>query len=96
MAGTGDMRLTATVHGRVQGVGFRAFVVDNAYNLGILGWVRNTFRGDVEVVAEGPRPSLERLLHLLESGPRTAHVTKVDVEWEAATGEFDRFSVEFG
>lgn len=95
MSSTGDVRLNATVHGRVQGVGFRAFVTQNADYLGVKGWVRNTLRGDVEVVAEGPRPTLERLLQLLETGPRAARVIKVDAQWEPASGEFNEFSVSF-
>jgi len=52
-------------------------------------------RGEVEVVAEGSRPLLERLLQLLEIGPHGAHVTKVDTQWDTASGEFDEFSVAF-
>lgn len=95
MTDTADMRLRMTIHGRVQGVGFRAFVLQNAANLGVSGWVRNTYRGDVEVVAEGPRPTLERLFQVLEAGPRSAHVTSVDTQWEPATGEFDGFRIVF-
>lgn len=94
MTDAGKYRLYATVKGRVQGVGFRAFVLQYAAYLGLTGWVRNTYSGDVEVVAEGPRPALEALLKLLESGPRSAHVAEVERQWEPATGEFDRFEVQ--
>ncbi len=47
------------------------------------------------MVAEGSRPLLERLLQLLEIGPHGAHVTKVDTQWDTASGEFDEFSVAF-
>ncbi|MDT8897906.1 MAG: acylphosphatase [Thermanaerothrix sp.] len=87
------MRLHARIQGHVQGVGFRYFVQDRALALGLVGWVRNTFDGDVEVVAEGPRDKLETLLDYLRRGPRSAVVTQVDVEWSAASGEFRRFEI---
>ncbi|WP_322806178.1 acylphosphatase [Thermanaerothrix sp.] len=87
------MRLHARIQGHVQGVGFRYFVQDRALALGLVGWVRNTFDGDVEVVAEGPRDKLETLLDYLRRGPRSAVVTQVDVEWSSASGEFRRFEI---
>ena len=87
-------RLHATVQGHVQGVGFRVFVQQYAANLNLTGWVRNTYLGEVEVMAEGARPALEKLLMLLEAGPRSAHVLQVNREWNDATGEFDRFAIE--
>ncbi len=90
---TDAMRLHALIHGHVQGVGFRYFVQDRALALGLVGWVRNTFDGDVEVVAEGPRPRLEALLDHLRRGPRAAVVMGVDVEWSPASGEFRRFEI---
>jgi acylphosphatase len=86
-------RLHAWVEGRVQGVGFRYFVVENASALGLAGWVRNTFSGQVEVIAEGPRSALEQLLALLKRGPRAAFVTEVRQEWGPASGEFAYFAV---
>lgn len=88
------LRLHAIVEGRVQGVGFRNFVYDNALRLGLTGWVRNRWDGDVEVLAEGDRRSLERLLQALERGPRMSFVSKVTHEWQEASGEFAYFSVK--
>jgi len=93
MSVEGNVRLSARVMGRVQGVGFRAFVVQHAGNLGLVGWVRNTYDGDVELTAEGPRESVEKLLTLVEDGPRSAYVIQVQRTWEPATGEFDRFEI---
>lgn len=87
------IRLHATVEGRVQGVGYRAFVEQNAYALGLKGWVRNRWNGTVEVMAEGQRPDLEKLLAALHRGPRSANVTQVQAEWLPATQEFSRFTV---
>ena len=87
-------RLHAFVSGMVQGVGFRYFVQDAANDVRASGWVRNLRDGRVEVVAEGPLPSLETLLLRLRQGPRAALVDQVDVAWETATGEFERFRLE--
>lgn len=86
-------RLHAVIDGTVQGVGFRMFVLEHAQSLGLSGWVRNTYDGKVEVMAEGARPELEKLLDKLRMGPRAAFVSEVQKEWLEATGEFTRFSV---
>lgn len=84
-------RLHAYVNGRVQGVGFRFFVLDAAQELELTGWVRNLSDGRVEVLAEGPRDHLDRLLEILHQGPPASWVTKVDTIWESATAEFSDF-----
>jgi acylphosphatase len=87
--------LHARVRGRVQGVGFRHFVIRSATELELSGWVRNTFDGDVEVLAEGERSQLEKLLNKLRSGPPVAFVSDVEIEWQPATGRYKGFSVRF-
>ena len=86
-------RLHARIQGRVQGVGFRMFVLEQAQRLDLTGWVRNTWDNAVEVTAEGPRDDLEILLKVLKSGPPAAYVTNVEVSWEEFRGEFSRFVV---
>jgi len=86
-------RMHTFVDGSVQGVGFRMFVLDTARAFSLTGWVRNTYDGRVEVLAEGPRDQLERLLEKLRLGPRSAFVTAVKNEWQPATGEFTNFTV---
>ncbi len=86
-------RLHAIVEGRVQGVGFRYFVFDQAYGLGLTGWVRNRWDGSVEVTAEGKVAILNKLLAALYRGPRGSFVTGVNAMWQAATGEFSEFRV---
>lgn len=88
-------RLHAIVEGTVQGVGFRMFVVRLATELGIYGWVRNTWDGNVEVVAEGEENKLNRLLAGLRVGPRAAFVTNVRIEWLPASGEFRDFRIRY-
>ncbi len=86
-------RLEARVYGRVQGVGFRHFVWQQARALGLTGWVRNRRDGSVEVVAEGPRPALDALLAALHEGPPSAWVRAVDARWGPAQGAFSDFTV---
>ena len=86
-------RLHAIVEGRVQGVSFRYFVSEQAQRLGLSGWVRNRYNGDVEVLAEGNRHDLELLLSALQQGPPMANVSKVTAEWLSASHEFSSFWV---
>jgi acylphosphatase len=86
-------RLHATLKGRVQGVSFRYFVLDQAQLLDLTGWVRNRWNGSVEVTAEGTRPKLEQLLLALRDGPPMSTVSDMDVEWLPYTDEFVGFQV---
>ena len=88
-----NLRLHAIIEGHVQGVGFRYYVSDQAQFIGLTGWVRNRYDGQVEVVAEGTRPDLEKLLRYLERGPSGAYVSNITEDWSTASGEFRRFSI---
>jgi len=83
------------VDGMVQGVGFRWFTVRLAESFGITGWVRNRFRGDVEIYAEGEKETLQAFILDLKAGPRYGRVDALDVEWKNYTGAFKNFSVRF-
>lgn len=87
------LRLQARVEGRVQGVGFRYFVYQAAQELGLTGWVRNTYDGAVEVTAEGSRKNLETMIFFLRKGPRSSFVSDLQTEWKKANGEFERFDI---
>lgn len=87
-------RLHATVRGRVQGVSFRWYTRDQATALGLTGWVSNLDDGRVEVVAEGPRPALNRLVDWLRHGPPAARVDDLQYDFLAATDTFDHFTIE--
>ena len=67
------------VSGRVQGVGFRYFVLRAARELGVTGWVRNLADGSVEVHGQGDAATLDTLESRLREGPRVADVRSVDV-----------------
>ena len=86
-------RLHIRVKGRVQGVGFRAHVEHAARQLGLMGWVRNVGYDVVELVAEGEKPKLERLVEAAKSGPRGSQVDESTIEWLDPTGEFEYFVV---
>ena len=79
--GDGSARLDAVVLGRVQGVGFRYFVLREARRLGLDGWTANEANGGVRVVADGSRASLEALLDALREGPPSSIVERVVVNW---------------
>ncbi len=93
MAENERMRAHVWVQGRVQGVGFRAFVVDQAEALGLTGWVRNVGWDTVETVAEGSQKDLETLIKTLKIGPPVSRVDECRVETELPTGEFSRFEM---
>ena len=67
-----DTRMTAHIHGHVQGVGFRYWVKPQAKKLGLTGYAKNLEDGRVEVVAEGERANVDTLLTLLREDPSTA------------------------
>jgi acylphosphatase len=74
-------RLHVRISGRVQGVGFRWFVREEARRLGLSGWVTNLPSGEVEVLASGEDRAVGRLRRALEVGPTGAQVSSVeDVE----------------
>lgn len=84
--------MTAWVHGRVQGVGFRWWTRSRASELGLRGWASNLADGRVEVVAEGPRKDCERLLELLRGGATPGHVDLVVERWSEPKDNVTGFS----
>lgn len=90
------VRLDATVIGRVQGVGFRYFALQEGMDLGLDGWVANSADGSVRCVAEGSREQLEILLERLRTGPAAAIVERVSEAWMPATGTLGPFAVRSG
>lgn len=69
------------VRGRVQGVGFRAWVVRLAHELGVQGWVRNLPDGDVEAEAMGEEAALRSFVEAMRKGPVAARVEEVGEQW---------------
>ena len=89
----GTVRLDATVRGRVQGVGFRYWVVRRAADLGVVGWVANELDGSVRCVAEGAAEAIDRLEQILGTGPTGAIVDEVRSVRMPATGTLTGFGI---
>ena len=87
------VRAHVWVTGRVQAVGFRAYVESIARQAGVTGWVRNVGYDTVEAVAEGERAKVEQFIELMKQGPSASRVDESKVEWENVTGEFREFGV---
>lgn len=68
----------ATIHGRVQGVGFRRWTVKSAIQRGLTGWVKNTGEGTVEALFCGDQEKVEDMLTACARGPIAAKVSKVE------------------
>jgi acylphosphatase len=83
----------AFIHGRVQGVFFRASVESQAEGLKLTGYVRNLPGDIVEVVAEGEKPQLEKLIAYLRVGPPAAKVEDIQITWPEYKGEYTRFTI---
>lgn len=87
-------RIRITVHGLVQGVGYRYNTWEEASRLGLTGYVQNLPNGTVLIVAEGNLPMLQKLLKWAEQGPPAAKVQQVEVTFSEASGEFGDFSIQ--
>lgn len=85
------VRMTAWVHGHVQGVGFRWWTRTRALELGLAGHAANLSDGRVEVVAEGRRTACERLLAALRSGSTPGQVRQVTERFTSARGGLTGF-----
>jgi len=79
------------ISGRVQGVGFRYSMTEEAERLGATGWVRNRRDGTVEAVVDGPAGAVDALLAWARRGPPSARVT--DVRVVETAGGFERFEM---
>jgi acylphosphatase len=85
--------MQAFIHGRVQGVFFRASVESQAEWLKLTGYVRNCPGDVVEVVAEGERSQLVKLAAYLRVGPPAAKVEDIQITWPEYKGQFTNFSI---
>lgn len=89
-----EVRLTAWVRGRVQGVGFRWFTRAKALEIGdVSGFALNLDDGRVQVVAEGPRASCRQLLDWLREGDTPGRVDGVTEIWDTPRGGYDSFAI---
>lgn len=86
-------RMRIVVHGLVQGVGFRYYTYRVANKLALQGYVTNRKDGTVEVVAEGEKPKLLRLVEELRIGPQGSSVQNLNLKWEDPKGDFKDFRI---
>lgn len=89
----GNKRVTLIVHGRVQGVFFRASTQREARRLGVTGWVKNRADGSVEILAEGDEDAIRDLSAWSQHGPSASRVDRVEQRWRSYTGEFPDFRI---
>ena len=82
------------VSGLVQGIGFRYFVYSKAQNLGLNGYTKNLFTGEVVTVVEGERYLIEELIDYLKIGPSRSHVKSHSVNWFEYKNEFKIFEIK--
>jgi len=88
-----NTRTAVHITGLVQGVWFRQSTKNMADQYGVKGWCRNNPDGSVEAVFEGEESAVKTAIEWCKSGPELARVDDLKVEWQTATGEFDRFQV---
>jgi len=86
------MTIHLTISGKVQGVFFRASAKDEADKLGITGWVKNTFDGNVEIMATGNKILMDQFVAWCKHGPKRAVVASIIIIEKDET-EFEEFSV---
>ena len=84
-----------TVNGLVQGVGFRYYIMRQAQSLGLKGFVKNLFTGEVYTIVKGERGMIEEFIKLIKTGPSHAHVSNCRVDWSDSKEEFTTFEIRF-
>ncbi|MCJ7568635.1 MAG: acylphosphatase [Anaerolineales bacterium] len=89
----GAARAHLFIQGRVQGVSFRYYTVQEARSLGLTGWVRNLWDGRVEVLLDGDKDAVKQMVEWCQRGPTPALVENVEILWEEPTAEFNNFRV---
>ncbi|MBM2846237.1 MAG: acyP [Bacteroidetes bacterium] len=81
------------VEGLVQGVGFRWFIARKAEGLGLRGYAKNLYNGNVEIEVAGERSLVEELIKEVKIGPRSAQVTNLKIEWLQPTDQYTHFEI---
>ena len=90
---TEETAVHVIVTGRVQGVGFRYFVLARAQAFQLTGWVQNLPNGAVEAYAEGPRLALQDWVTRLHQGPPMSRVEEVRTDWDVPGENSDGFEI---
>jgi acylphosphatase len=88
-----NKRAEILVNGLVQGVGFRYFVLREAQMLGLKGFVKNLYTGEVLTVVEGEKSLIEDFFKKIRVGPSNAYVKNSNINWDASKNEFTHFEI---
>ena len=88
-----NIRAEIIVTGKVQGVGYRWFVFTHANNLCLKGTVKNNINSTVEVIAEGDKDGIDKLILFLKKGPSNSLIKNVNVEIKNSTNLFTNFKI---
>ena len=83
------------VSGKVQGVFFRHYTRQQALKLGLRGYVRNLVNGDVEIIAQGDSPQVDRLIEWAKFGSPAAEVNNLKLEVMSNEDEFQDFAIRY-
>ena len=82
------------ITGKVQGVGFRYFVLRQAQELGITGWVSNKPNGHVEALAQGDKEDLDQFIAKVKQGPAFSRVDDLILNWEDGQENYTSFEID--
>jgi acylphosphatase len=86
-------RAEIIINGLVQGVGFRWYVLRIADQLGLKGYVKNLYTGEVLTVVEGEKSLIEELFYKMKIGPSHSAVKNAKINWEEFKNEFKTFEI---
>ena len=86
-------KMSLTIHGFVQGVFYRKSTQEEALKLGLVGCVKNNDDGTVAITAVGKQKDLKKLLDWCHSGPVSAKIDRIDVDWSDQLDEYDGFEI---
>ena len=87
--------MSKTIHGKVQGVWFRATTKQEAERRGIHGWVRNTTDGKVEAIFQGSSNQVDDMIQWCYEGPRLSHVEHVETTLVEKNTQYDTFMIRY-
>ena len=88
-----NLTVNMKITGKVQGVGFRYFVLRQAQELSINGWVSNKSNGDVEALAQGAKEGLDHFITKVEQGPAFSRVEDVSLNWVNEAEQYFGFEI---
>lgn len=95
MSERGLVQAHVYVTGRVQGVNFRYYTRQQAFELGVSGWVRNVRDGRVEALFQGDEEQVRKILNWCERGPPSARVVDIEIDWQELSETLSDFEIRF-